>query len=158
MEQANTPPPAAEHPKPPGKKKIRPWLIGCVADLALFLFLLCIAVILIAILAPVFSKATNTTNADQAKSTLRKAVNAVEQYPTDIDGFYTTMTADKLSTINADIRWVDGDPEPGEVGIRNLGEYTYTLTYKNQRGEKYLAEKKDNGEILYLEQAELPLP
>lgn len=90
MEQANKPPAATEYPKPPGKKKVRPWLIGCVADLVLFLFLLCIDVILIAILAPVFSKAASTTNTG--------------------------------------IRWVDGDPEPGEVGIRNLGESTYTLT------------------------------
>lgn len=147
-----------EHPQPPDKKKATLWIIGCGAALAILAFLLCVAVILIAILVPTFSAATNQANNALAKSTLRNAVSAVEQYAAENNGLYTTMTADKLSSINTEIKWVDGEPGPGEVGIGDLGEATYMLTYKDSSGQKYTAERTDTGAIVYRDPVEPPLP
>jgi type II secretory pathway pseudopilin PulG len=147
-----------EQPQSPKKNNAKWWLIGGVVALVLVAFFLCIVVILIAILVPSFSAATNSADRSQAASTLRNAVAVVEQFATDNDGFYTTMTVDKLSAINADITWVDGDPGPGQVGFSNLGEANYTLTYKNSSGQTYTAEKKDTGEIVYRDSNGQSLP
>jgi Tfp pilus assembly protein PilE len=146
MEQTS---PTPERPQSTGKRKKKLWIIGCSVALVLLLFVLCLVVILIAILVPSFSAINNSANSDQAKSMLRNAVTSVEQYAVDNDGLYTMMTANKLKAINSDISWVDGAPGPGQVGIDNLGEATYTLTFKNADGQTYTAEKKDTGELEY---------
>jgi Tfp pilus assembly protein PilE len=138
-----------EHTQTTDKRKTKLWIIGCVVALVLLLFALCLVVILIAILVPSFSAINNNANSEQAKSTLRNAVTSVEQYAVDNDGLYATMTAAKLKAINSDISWIDGDPGPGQVGIDNLGEATYTLTFKDADGQTYTAEKKDTGELEY---------
>jgi type II secretory pathway pseudopilin PulG len=147
-----------EHPQPPTKKTAKLWLIGCAAALVLLAFVLCLIVILIAILVPAFSASTAKADTNVARTTLRNAVAAAEQFAVDNDGFYTTMTVAKLTSINPDISWVDGTPGPGQVGFDNLGEATYTLTFKNVSGKTYTAEKKNTGEILYRGPAGEPLP
>jgi type II secretory pathway pseudopilin PulG len=146
-----------EHPQSPDKKKAKLWLIGCGVAAVLLALFLCLVVIVIAILVPSFSASTSSADKAQAKTTLRNAVTAVEQYAVDNDGYYTTMTAAKLSAINSDISWVDGDPGPGQVGYGNPGEATYTLTYKNADGLIYTAKKKDTGEIIYMDSSGQPL-
>lgn len=148
-----TPAPAAPTTPAPAEQKrqssAKYWLIGCAAALVILIIIGCVAAILTFFSASEFVKLSNQADTAQAKAILRNAAMATAQYAAEHDDLYTEMTAADLRKIDDSTRWVDGDPEPGQVGIIDTGEATYMMVYKDSDGNEYGLTRRDDGTFKY---------
>lgn len=114
------------------------WLIGCGVAVVLVAITVCVSAILVAIAIPSFMSQRNAAERSAAESALRNVVMAAEVYRADNDGTYTGMTASNLSDV-AGVKAVDGTPSAGQVGLSDVGEDRYLLTYAGKSGQRYRA-------------------
>ncbi len=78
-----------------------------------------------------------------AKAKLTAASVAASMYASQ-NGSYLGMNAAAMAGIDSSTRWVDGEPAPGQVGISEVTDTCFTLTFKETNGTVYRAAKEGN--------------
>jgi len=115
------------------------WLIGCGILAAFLLLFLCIAGIIAAIAIPSYLSTRDKAESSQAETMLRNASMGAEVYRVNNDGSYTGMTASDLTGFTSNLKVVQGSPGTGQVGLSEVTDGSYALTYKGASGKMYKA-------------------
>lgn len=130
--------------KEKGNKSV--WVIGCIVLVVFVLLALCITAIAAAIAIPTFLGARNAAEKSQAETAIRNAAAGAEVYRTDNNGSYLGMRASDLMKFTDKVKIVDGTPGTDEVGLSEVDDFSYVLTYKGASGRTYKA-KVSNGSV-----------
>ncbi len=115
------------------------WVIGCIVLIVFMLMALCITAIAVAIAIPSFLGARNEAERSEAETALRNASVGGEIYRVDNNGSYSGLRASDLMDFTDKPKVVDGTPGTGEVGLSDVTDDSYVLTYKSAGGRKYKA-------------------
>jgi len=78
-----------------------------------------------------------------AKAKLTAASVVASMYASQ-NGSYGGMNAAAMAGIDSSTRWVDGEPAPGQVGISDVTDTSFALTFKETNGTVYRAVKEGN--------------
>lgn len=78
-----------------------------------------------------------------AKAKLTAASVAAGMYASQ-NGSYGGMNAAAMAGIDSSTQWVDGEPAPGQVGISDVTDTSFALTFKETNGTVYRAVKEGN--------------
>jgi hypothetical protein len=125
------------------------WILPIGIAGGIFVVIIMIGLLFTLITSSSLVNANKQADTSGAKTILKTAIAAATQYGVDNGDIYTEMKAGDLKAIESTIDWIDGDPGPGQVGILDTGEQTYTFAYLDTDGNTFHAARNDQGTVKY---------
>ena len=99
----------------------------------------------------------DTTGTRSGKAVLQQAVAAAQSAANDHNGSFASLTTDALKHADPEIKWVNGSPGSGQVGVIETGTVTFKFVYKDDSGAEYIVSRDEQGVISYLDSNGNPL-
>ena len=87
---------------------------------------------------------SQTVDNKEASDILEIAVTTAVAYGVTHNGSYNGMDAAGLAMINGQLKWTDGQPQPGQVQVASANGDDYVIIYKDPNGAVYTATRQDN--------------